>query len=80
MNGSGDEYNPNPLKSWSTYGNDVEDLFDTHMNNDMIWYSKNGTNLSEENINAKVTEVLEHLMHTVHLYGVRGGVEGLKRR
>ena len=79
MNGSGDEYNPNPLKSWSTYGNDVEDLFDTHMNNDMIWYSKNGTNLTEENINAKVTEVLEHLMHTIHLYGVRGGVEGSEK-
>lgn len=40
----------------------------------MIWYlnsaAPNGSG------DADITEVLEHLMHTIHSYGVRGGVSG----
>ena len=47
-----------------------ETWLDSHMVNDMIWYQNEG---SIDNI---IVEVLEHLMHTIHPFGVRGAVEG----
>ena len=76
MKGGGDDYSPNPLKDWGAYGGDIDTLFNTHMDNDMVWYqnSSHGAVTTEGDID--IQELVEHLMHTIHLYGVRGGVEG----
>ena len=74
--GGGSDYSPNPLtdsgiESYSGYGN-----LDNYVMNDMIWYK----NSSDDRINTigdyDIAEVLEHLMHTIHLYGVPGAVTG----
>ena len=74
--GRGSDYSPNPLtdegiQSYPGYRN-----LDNYMMNDMIWYK----NSSDDQINTigdyDIAEVLEHLMHTIHLYGVPGAVTG----
>jgi hypothetical protein len=73
--GGGSEYTPNWLTdigaaSYAGY----TDFLDQHAVNDMVWYKNNngwnGTGTKD------IEEVFEHIMHTIHLYGVRGGVEG----
>ena len=74
--GAGSDYSPNPLtdggiESYSGYRN-----LDSYVMNDMIWYR----NSSDGQVNTvgdyDIAEVLEHLMHTLHLYGVPGAVTG----
>jgi hypothetical protein len=71
----GSSYSPNWLTdigaaSYAGY----EDFLAQHAVNDMVWYKNsngwNGTGIKD------VEEVFEHIMHTIHLYGVRGGVQG----
>jgi len=73
--GGGSSYSPNWLTdigaaSYAGY----EDFLAQHAVNDMVWYKNNngwnGTGIKD------VEEVFEHIMHTIHLYGVRGGVQG----
>ena len=72
--GGGSSYNPNPLrddgmKKYPGY----EQWQDSHAADDMVWYkNKDSLFTGDDDIN----EVLEHLMHTIHLMGVRGGVSG----
>ena len=74
--GGGSDYSPNPLtdsgiQSYSGYQN-----LDKYMMNDMVWYR----NSSDGPVNTvgdyDIAEVLEHLMHTIHLFGVPGAVPG----
>ena len=74
--GGGSDYSPNPLtdsgiESYNGYQN-----LDNYLMNDMVWYR----NSSDEEVNNvgdyDIAEVLEHLMHTIHLYGVPGAVTG----
>ena len=73
--GGGSSYSPNWLTdigaaSYAGY----TDFLAQHAVNDMVWYKNNngwnGTGIKD------VEEVFEHIMHTIHLYGVRGGVQG----
>ncbi|MEC8043132.1 MAG: hypothetical protein VX130_00870 [Verrucomicrobiota bacterium] len=74
--GGGSDYSPNPLtdegiQSYPGYRN-----LDNYVMNDMIWYKSS----SDDQINTigdyDIAEVLEHLMHTIHLYGAPGAVTG----
>ena len=72
--GGGDTYSPNPLKdegisSYSGY----QEFLNTNFANDMVWYKNvDSTFKGDDDIN----EVVEHIFHTIHLYGVPGGVDG----
>ena len=74
--GGGADYSPNPLMDegivmYSGYRN-----LDNYMMNDMVWY-RNSSDGEVNNVGDNdITEVLEHLMHTIHLFGVPGAVSG----
>ena len=75
LRGAGTDYTTNPLNdsNYSSYSG-LQTFQDSHSTKDMIWYL-NSTAASGSG-DADITEVVEHLMHTIHSYGVRGGVEG----
>ena len=75
LRGAGSDYSPNPLidSNYPSYSG-LQNFQDTHSTNDMIWYLNSSATPGSGD--ADITEVMEHLMHTIHLYGVRGGVEG----
>ena len=70
--GNSDAYSPNPLQDPTSYSG-YEAWIDSHSEVDMIWY---GVNDGGRTGDGDITEVLEHLMHTIHQFGVRGGVDG----
>ena len=73
--GSGEDYSPNPLYYPESYeGYDL--WLDNHMHNDMIWYQNSSHGDIEHTVDNQINEVLEHLMHTIHVFGVRGAVNG----
>ena len=74
-NGGGDEYSPDPLADPSSYPG-YEPWADSRMVNDMVWYQNTSHGDISISIENQINEVLEHLMHTIHLYGVRGAVDG----
>ena len=74
-NGGGHEYSPNPLYSPESYAG-YETWLDSHMQNDMVWYQNTSHGDVSVSADDKINEVLEHLMHTIHVFGVRGAVEG----
>ena len=74
--GGGSDYSPNPLtdegiQSYPGYRN-----LDDYMMNDMIWYQNSSDGAVNTVGDYDIAEVLEHLMHTIHLYGVPGAVTG----
>jgi hypothetical protein len=75
--GGGASYSPNPLSDegrvlWDR----LEAVSDSMMLDDMVWY-KNDT---QDSVNVKgdddINEMMEHVLHTLHRFGVRGGAEG----
>ena len=76
--GGGDDYSPNWLRDEgiSSYEG-LQEFNDTHSHNDMVWYRNNsGDSFDDGDIDFQ--EVMEHIMHTLHLFGVPGGVAGSK--
>lgn len=75
--GGGDDYEPNPLldNSVASYEG-YETWLNSTVQNDMVWYQNSSNGAVTTAGDTDIQEVLEHLMHTVHLYGVRGGVNG----
>ena len=74
--GGGGQYEPNFLldeniNSYVGYQN----FLDTHVHNDMVWY-RNVSGPSPSVGDTDVEEVVEHLMHTIHLFGLPGAVDG----
>ena len=74
--GGGDDYKPNPLRETHKYKG-FDDWNDRTASDDMVWY-KNSSHGYRVNTKGDddINEVLEHVMHTLHLFGVRGAVEG----
>ena len=72
--GGGDEYSPNFLddnRNQSYPG--IEAFEDGFALDDMVWYKNiDSKGTGDDDIN----EILEHTLHTLHRFGVRGGVEG----
>ena len=75
LRGAGTDYTTNPLNdsNYSSYSG-LQSFQDSHSTKDMIWYLS--STAASGSGDADITEVVEHLMHTIHSYGVRGGVEG----
>jgi hypothetical protein len=74
--GGGSDYSPNPLTdSGIEEYNGYQNLW-RYMMNDMVWY-RNSSDGEVNNVgDYDIAEVLEHLMHTIHLFGVPGAVTG----
>ena len=72
--GGGGEYSPNFLddnRNQSYPG--LEAFEDALALDDMVWYKNiDSQGTGDDDIN----EILEHILHTLHRFGVRGGVEG----
>ena len=67
--GAGADYTPNFLTdSGITYWN-LTNLFDTHVQNDMVWYL-NSTGDGYGNGDNDAQEVIEHVFHTLHMHGL----------
>ena len=75
LRGAGTDYSVNPLNdsNYSSYSG-LQTFQDSHSTKDMIWYLNSSADSGSGD--ADITEVVEHLMHTIHSYGVRGGVDG----
>jgi hypothetical protein len=70
--GNGDDYDPNWLTDEGISGyTGYQEFLDTHAVNDMVWYQSGST--SGDTV---ITEVFEHIFHTVHLFGIMGAVPG----
>ena len=74
-NGSGEDYSPNPLSDPTGYGG-YENWADTHKVDDMVWFQNTSHGNLQFSSNNQINEVLEHLMHTIHAFGVRGATSG----
>ena len=75
--GGGASYTPNFLTDTGKYQYPgfVDGLLDEYATNDMVWYRN--TSSSRPAIgDDDLAEVLEHVFHTLHYFGVRGGVSG----
>ena len=72
--GGGNEYSPNFLddnRNQSYPG--IEAFEDALALDDMVWYK----NIDSKGTgNDDINEIIEHILHTLHRFGVRGGVEG----
>jgi len=71
----GATYSPNWLldagiPSYAGY----QEFLNTHMTTDMVWYQSSSS--YDGDYNKDIVEVFEHVFHTIHTAGVRGGVEG----
>jgi hypothetical protein len=73
--GGGAEYSPNPLSdAGSAQYSGYREFLDLHMSNDMIWYKINSDGSVNVIGDIDIGEVLEHLMHTIHIFGLPGAV------
>ena len=72
--GGGDEYTPNFLTDQGKRSYEgLEEFEDQLALDDMVWYKNvDSSGAGDDDIN----EILEHTLHTIHRFGVRGGVEG----
>ena len=75
--GGGADYSPNPLSdAGSAQYSGYREFLDLHMANDMIWYKINSDGTVNNIGDVDIGEVLEHLMHTIHILGLPGAVPG----
>ena len=67
--GAGADYSTNFLTdSGAEYWN-LTDLYDNHVQNDMVWYlNSTGDGYGDGDIDAQ--EVIEHIFHTLHMHGL----------
>jgi hypothetical protein len=72
--GSGDSYESNPLRTpelWT--GLDAHN--DSHVSNDMVWYRNIESPVPPTGRN-DIAEIMEHILHTIHMLGIKGAIEG----
>jgi subtilisin family serine protease len=75
LRGAGSDYSPNPLidDNYSSYSG-LQNFQDSHATDDMVWYLNSSAASGSGDDDAQ--EVIEHIFHTIHQYGVRGAVSG----
>ena len=67
--GAGADYTPNFLTDQGVVDWNLTTLFDTHVQNDMVWYlNSTGDGYGDGDIDAQ--EVIEHVFHTLHMHGL----------
>ena len=67
--GAGGDYSTNFLTDDGITFWNLSPLFDSHVANDMVWYL-NSTGDPAGNGDTDAQEVLEHVMHTIHMHGL----------
>ena len=67
--GAGDDYTPNFLTDAGIISWNLTNLYDTHVQNDMVWYL-NSTGDGYGDGDADAQEVIEHVFHTIHMHGL----------
>jgi len=67
--GAGADYSPNFLTDQGIIDWNLTNLFDTHVQNDMVWYlNSTGSGYGDGDTDAQ--EVIEHVFHTLHMHGL----------
>jgi len=67
--GAGADYSPNFLTDQGVIDWNLTNLFDTTVQNDMVWYlNSTGDGYGDGDIDAQ--EVIEHVFHTLHMHGL----------
>jgi len=66
--GGGGDYTPNFLTDSGVISWNLTNLFDTHVANDMVWYLNSSGTQGDGDLDAG--EVIEHIMHTLHMHGL----------
>jgi len=67
--GAGDDYSTNFLTDAGAIFWNLTDLYDSHVQNDMVWYlNSTGDGYGTGDIDAQ--EVIEHVFHTLHMHGL----------
>ena len=67
--GAGADYSTNFLTDAGIIFWNLTNLFDTHVQNDMVWYlNSTGDGYGDGDIDAQ--EVIEHVFHTLHMHGL----------
>ena len=67
--GAGADYSPNFLTDQGTIDWNLTGLYDTHVQNDMVWYlNSTGSGYGDGDLDAQ--EVIEHVFHTLHMHGL----------
>jgi plastocyanin len=67
--GAGDDYSTNFLTDAGAVFWNLTNLYDTHVQNDMVWYlNSTGDGYGDGDIDAQ--EVIEHVFHTLHMHGL----------
>jgi hypothetical protein len=67
--GAGADYTPNFLTDQGVIDWNLTPLFDTHVQNDMVWYlNSTGSGYGDGDQDAQ--EVIEHVFHTLHMHGL----------
>ena len=66
--GAGSDYTPNFLTDSGVISWNLTNLFDTHVQNDMVWYLNSTGTQGDGDLDAG--EVIEHIMHTLHMHGL----------
>jgi hypothetical protein len=72
--GSGDSYESNPLRSPELWKG-LDEHNDIHVSNDMVWY-RNIESPNPPTGRNDIAEIMEHVLHTIHMLGIKGAVEG----
>jgi|TARA_B110000240_G_scaffold96080_1_gene108831 hypothetical protein len=72
--GSGDSYESNPLRSPELWKG-LDEHNDIHVSNDMVWY-RNIESPNPPTGRNDTAEIMEHVLHTIHMLGIKGAVEG----
>lgn len=71
--GGGSEYTPSFLTDSGTEYWNLNGLYDTHVQDDMVWY-KNISGPNPSTSDRDIEEIIEHLFHTIHNFGIPGAV------
>ena len=72
--GGGDSYTPNWLTdAGAAQYSGYTDFLDSHAVNDMVWY-KNTSGPDPSESDRDIEEIMEHLFHTIHNFGIPGAV------
>ena len=71
--GGGSEYTPSFLTDAGIEYWNLNGLYDTHVQDDMVWY-KNVSGPDPSTSDGDIEEIMEHVFHTIHNFGIPGAV------
>ena len=72
--GSSDSYDLSPLQKPEAWPG-LDEHNDRHVSNDMVWYRNVSSPNPPEGKN-DIGEILEHVLHTIQVLGIRGAIDG----